>query len=81
MYGNTFLDIRQRGIVGPWPCDECKEITAYADIGRDTNYIFCRNPSCKFERIVDKRRHIIKESDGTFWSYDGEGNKTRIRGQ
>lgn len=69
------------GIIGPWECSECKELSQYADIGRETNYIFCRNPNCRAERIIDKRRHIIRENDGTFWQFDGEGRKTRIRNQ
>lgn len=70
-----------RGIVGPWPCSECHEVTQYTDIGSNTNYVFCRNPRCQYARIIDKRRHIIRENDGTFWRFDTEGNKTRIRAQ
>jgi len=80
MYGDI-RGLRKRGIIGPWPCDSCKQLTQYADVGSETNYIFCRNPGCEFERIVDKRRSIIKESDGTFWRFDTDGNKTRIRAQ
>jgi hypothetical protein len=81
MYGNPNGLNVAKGIVGPWPCSECKELTQYADIGRETNYIFCRNPNCKFERIIDKRRNIIRENDGTFWKFDADGHKTRIRAQ
>lgn len=71
----------QHGVIGPWPCDECKELSQYGDIGPTTNYIFCKNPNCDFERIVDKVRHVIKENDGTWWSFDADGAKTRIRAQ
>ena len=81
MYGNPNGLNVARGIIGPWPCNECGELSQYADIGSKTNYIFCRNPNCKFERIIDKRRNIIRESDGTYWRFDTAGNKTRIRAQ
>jgi hypothetical protein len=81
MYGDISGLKKTHGIIGPWPCNECTEISQYAEIGRETNYIFCRNPNCTFERIVDKKRSIIKESDGTYWKFDEEGNKTRIRAQ
>lgn len=70
-----------RGIIGPWTCTECKKESQYADIGPDTNYIFCRNPSCEFNRIIDKRRNLIRENDGTYWRFDAAGHKTRVRAQ
>ena len=79
MYGNPNGLYKTHGVVGPWPCSKCGQPTQYTDIGNDTNYVFCRNPSCDFERIIDKREQIIKEDDGTFWRFDGEGNKVRIR--
>jgi hypothetical protein len=65
--------------IGPWPCSECKKTSQFARIGTETNYIFCRNESCGFERIVDKKNSIIVEPDGSFWKFDEEGNKIRIR--
>jgi hypothetical protein len=79
VYGNANGLNVARGVVGPWPCSQCGEVTQCTDIGRDTNYVFCRNPSCDYERIIDKRRQVIKEHDGTFWKFDAAGNKTRIR--
>ena len=70
-----------KGIIGPWPCTECKEVSQYADVGATTNYIFCKNEACGFERIIDKENHIIKENDGTFWAFDDAGNKTQVRGR
>lgn len=81
MYGNANGLNVVSGIIGPWKCDECKELSQYADIKPDRNHIFCRNPSCRFERIVDKRRQIIRENDGTFWKFDTNGAKSRIPGQ
>lgn len=69
------------GIVGPWKCEECGQISQYGDIGRWTNIIFCRNEACRYQRIVDKRRHQIRENDGSYWHFDNDGNKTRIRGR
>lgn len=83
MFTNGLGDLnglnRTHGVVGPWPCSECGQVTQCADIGPTTNYIFCRNQNCSFERIIDKKEHVIKESDGTFWRFDDAGNKTRIR--
>ena len=82
MYGNANgLRSELKGVIGPWPCSKCGEITQCADLGKYTNYIFCRNTSCDFERIIDKKRHIIKEDDGTFWKFDDAGSKIRIRAQ
>ena len=81
MYGNINGLYKQHGIVGPWPCSECGERSQYTDIGTETNYVFCRNPYCGFERIIDKKNSIIKENDGTFWRFDADGAKIRIRGQ
>ena len=81
MYGNANGLFKQHGIVGPWPCSKCGEVSQYTDIGATTNYVFCRNPNCDFERIIDKEHQIIKEDDGTFWRFDGAGNKHRIRAQ
>lgn len=69
------------GIIGPWDCSECHQTTQYADIGASINYIFCRNEACRYERIIDKRRNVIRENDGTFWQFDEQSNKVRIRGQ
>lgn len=82
MYGDpNGLRKGLKGVIGPWPCSECGRLSQYADVGEHTNYIFCRNTDCEFERIIDKEHHVIKESDGTFWRFDDEGNKTRIRAQ
>jgi len=66
-------------IVGPWQCDECKQLSAYADKKSDRNEIFCRN--CGFRRTVHTKKRRIIENDGTLWEYDGAGNKTRVRMQ
>ena len=81
MYGNPNGLNVARGIIGPWECSECQELTQYVDIKAGRNHIFCRNPNCRYDRIIDKRRNIIRENDGTFWKFDTEGNKTRIRAQ
>lgn len=82
MYGDlNGLNKGTKGVIGPWPCSDCGHLSQFADVGEFTNYIFCRNPNCSFERIIDKRNHVIKEPDGTFWRFDDAGNKTRIRAQ
>jgi len=65
------------GITGPWPCDQCGELSQYADVGPVINRIYCVNEACDFTRIVDKHYHRIVENDGTHWQYDGDGNKWR----
>lgn len=81
MYGNVNGLNVARGIIGPWECSECGEISQYADIKSERNHIFCRNQVCRYERIIDKRRNIIRENDGTYWKFDTDGNKSRISGQ
>ena len=68
-----------KGIVGPWPCEQCGELSQYADIQKRINRIFCQNEDCDFERIIDKHLNRIKENDGTIWEFDGDGNKHRVR--
>jgi hypothetical protein len=80
MYGDpNGLKKGLKGIIGPWPCSECHNVSQFADVGETTNYIFCRNEGCDFERIIDKANHVIKEPDGTFWKFDDDGNKMQIR--
>lgn len=67
--------------VGPWPCEKCKELSQYAVVTSKKNRVFCRNESCGFNRLIDKRNHIIVEADGTTWAFDGAGNKWRVRGR
>lgn len=68
--------------VGPWPCEQCKQITQYAEIKGDKNHIFCKNEYCKFERMVDVKKQRIVEADGTMWAYNTRtGEKVRIRNQ
>lgn len=69
----------RRGIVGPWLCESCGKESQFCDISGSKNRVFCRNPSCDFTRIIDKKNHRIVENDGSVWSFDNEGNKTRIR--
>ena len=71
----------KRGLKGPWPCENCHELSQYADVTKGVNRIFCRNESCGFTRIVDKRHHRTIENDGTCWEYDGTGSKRQIRMQ
>lgn len=67
--------------VGPWPCEACGERSQYAEITHHINRVYCRNPSCEYRRLIDKRRHLIIENDGSTWAFDGEGNKWRVRAQ
>jgi hypothetical protein len=69
----------RRGIVGPWECEKCHQISQFCDIGATKNRVFCRNPSCDYTRLIDKKHNTIREDDGTVWMFDSEGNKTRIR--
>lgn len=81
MYGNVNgLNVVSKTI-GPWQCSECGELSQYADVRPDRNHIFCRNEACRAERIIDKREHIIRENDGTYWKFDDAGNKFRIPAQ
>lgn len=64
-----------QGIVGPWPCSECGELSQYADVQRYMNTIFCKNESCRYRRTIDKRRNRIVENDGSVWWFDNYGNK------
>lgn len=68
------------GIVGPWPCEKCGQLSQFADMAQHINRIFCRNERCGFMRVVDKRRSLILEDDGSTWQFDGQGNKRRVRG-
>lgn len=68
-------------VVGPWRCERCNEMSQYAVTTPNRNRILCKNPSCGFERLVDKRRSRIIEPDGTHWMFDGNGNKWQVRGQ
>lgn len=78
--GNV-LGIRSTGIIGPWPCEACGELSQYADVTRKINRVFCKNESCGFTRIIDKGRSVIQESDGTVWRFDTDGNKVQVRRQ
>lgn len=69
-----------KGIVGPWDCSECGQRSQFADIQRHVNRIFCKNESCRFERIIDKRRNRIVENDGSVWAFDEAGRKVQVRG-
>ena len=69
----------RRGLKGPWPCESCGELSQYADVSKQVNIIFCRNPVCGFRRIVDKRHQRTVENDGSQWEYDGHGNKRQVR--
>jgi hypothetical protein len=66
-----------KGIVGPFPCDVCKKVAAFADIKRTENIIFCK--ACTFRRVIDKRHARIVENDGSVWQFDNQGNKRRVR--
>lgn len=66
-------------IIGPWKCEQCGNLSQYAVATDSRNTIFCRNESCGFKRIVDKREFRIVENDGTVWVYDGHGNKRQVR--
>lgn len=65
--------------VGPWECEQCHNLTQFAEIQHGANHIYCKY--CGFERIIDKKRRIIVEDDKTFWTWDSEGKKEQIRGQ
>ena len=67
------------GIVGPWPCEECGQLSQYADVAKDINRIFCRNERCGFVRLIDKRHSRIIEWDGSVWQFDDTGAKWRVR--
>jgi hypothetical protein len=65
--------------LGPWPCEECGQLSQYAEVRSEVNHVYCKNEACRFERIVDKRRFRIVENDGTTWEYDGRGAKRQVR--
>lgn len=67
--------------VGPWPCEQCGKLSQFAIITASRNRVFCRNESCGFERLIDKRYSRIVEADGSVWAFDAAGNKWRVRGQ
>ena len=69
----------KRGLKGPWPCENCGQLSQYADVTQGINRIFCRNERCSFERIVDKRHSRIVENDGTCWEFYGDGSKRQVR--
>lgn len=71
--------LTSKGIVGPWQCEKCKELSQFADVQPYINTIFCRNERCRFRRIIDKRRSRIVEDDGSVWYFDNYGNKTLIQ--
>lgn len=66
---------------GPFPCDQCKELSCFCHITTDTNKVFCKNPHCGYQRTIDKRNRIIIENDGSHWQYYDDGSKVRIRGR
>jgi len=68
-------------VVGPWLCSECGQVSQYADVRPERNFIYCRNEACRYQRVIDKTDNVIVENDGTFWRFDSEGNKIRIRAQ
>jgi hypothetical protein len=66
--------------VGPWTCERCKKVTQFAKMTAEKNVIYCTNPYCRLERIVDKRHQIIVEPDGTYWIYNPvTGQKIQTR--
>lgn len=69
----------RRGFKGPWPCENCGELSQYADVTKGINRVFCRNPHCDYLRIVDKRHGRVVENDGTVWEYDNYGAKRQVR--
>lgn len=71
----NLLGLTCKGVVGPWPCDACGKMSQFAEVSKDRNIVFCRNESCGFRRIIDKRRSRIVENDGTIWGFDNQGNK------
>jgi hypothetical protein len=56
--------------VGPWPCEKCGKHTQYAKQGAEINSVYCVNPYCYYERIVDKKKRIVVEDDGRRWNID-----------
>ena len=76
--GNLLGLTSSSGIVGPWPCEQCGNLSQFADINKGINRVFCRNENCRYERIIDKRHHRIIENDGTAWEFDSDGTKRRI---
>lgn len=68
-----------KGIVGPWVCSECGQLSQFCDITSRVNRVFCRNEACGYQRIIDKRACYIVENDGTHWKFDNQGNKVQVR--
>lgn len=73
------LTSKTTGIVGPWPCEECGQMSQFADITKMVNRVFCKNEKCGFTRIIDKHHHRIIEWDGSCWEFDNTGKKWRVR--
>jgi hypothetical protein len=64
---------------GPFPCDQCHQLSCFAEVTAKQNKIFCQNKYCNFSRTIDKSKQVIVENDGTFWHYNPEtGAKVRI---
>lgn len=84
MAPHIFNTVSQVGLVynapiGPWPCEQCKEITQFAEVKGDKNHIYCVNEYCRHERIVDKKNRVIVEPNGTHWLYNpNTGQKVQI---
>jgi hypothetical protein len=76
----SLMGLRSKGIVGPWPCEACGQLSQFADIGPRINRIFCRNERCGFQRIIDKAAYRIVENDGTCWEFDNKGRKWQVTG-
>jgi hypothetical protein len=68
----------KRGLKGPWPCEDCGQLSQYTDVSKRINRVFCRNERCRFERIIDKQHGRVIENDGTCWEYDNRGNKRQV---
>lgn len=67
-------------IDGPWPCEQCGQLSQFAECTTDINRIFCKNEYCRFKRLVDKRKCTIVEGDGSMWRFNpATGKKWRIQ--
>lgn len=65
---------------GPWPCEQCKQLSQFAEVRPERTKVYCRNERCRFTRIIDKRNCTIVENDGSIWQYDPVTSaKWRIR--
>lgn len=78
-YGTINGLFKSKGIVGPWVCSDCGHLSQFCDIQWGTNRVFCKNESCKSERIIDKKHKRIREPDGTLWQFDDNGRKMQVR--